>query len=63
MRQASRRTGLRRGQKPGGLQVHGTGPLPTLTEIENIIGVRLPLSAYNYRAWWANNEDRTLARQ
>ncbi len=26
----------------------------TFSEIENILGFRLPNSAYNHRAWWAN---------
>ncbi len=26
----------------------------TLSDIENILGFKLPSSAYNHRAWWAN---------
>lgn len=33
----------------------------TFSEIEDILGSKLPDSAYRYRAWWANDISHTQA--
>ncbi|PYI54042.1 DUF7662 domain-containing protein [Paenibacillus flagellatus] len=33
----------------------------TFLEIENILGFKLPASAYKHRSWWGNHESSTQA--
>lgn len=45
------------------LHEHG-GDTITLTfeQIENLVGDKLPRSAYNYRAYWSNTDTHTISR-
>ena len=34
----------------------------TFTEVEQVLGSRLPRSAHQYQAWWANDKTHTQAQ-
>ncbi len=35
----------------------------SINEIENVLGFKLPMSAYTYREWWSNSESHPLAKE
>ncbi len=43
------------------LQEHGDTDVPmTFSEIEDVIGSRLPSSAFKHRPWWSNNPSNSV---
>ena len=43
------------------LRIHTTNEVPlTFSEIERIVGAKLPHSAYSHRPWWSNNATNSV---